>query len=206
MAVTIPSTSTTAAQQSSATGALPFWPLRKLRTPNASPAAAPHPPALPGPDWINKPKTEEDATEKPTQNQPSSTALIGLTGSLTIRPTADGGIRYEGMVTPGALAKVDPSISIPFGGPPNREEQKIKVSWRLWAGKDRLVRRMWSSRTEPTRRNSREYTSSTTDLRLTNWGDTVRIEPPSPDQVIYAESSAARLQEEPPEPLNSTGR
>jgi hypothetical protein len=81
-ATTTWSTCTTGAPPPSATGAPPLWSPPWHPECFAS-GGAPTPLARPGPAWINKPKTEthnEHTAEKPTQNQPSSTALITLTG------------------------------------------------------------------------------------------------------------------------------
>ncbi|MEV0151242.1 MULTISPECIES: hypothetical protein [unclassified Nonomuraea] len=101
--------------------------------------------------------------------------------------TADGGVRYQGMITLGALARLDPLIRIPFGGRPDKSELKIKVSWRLWVGKDRLIRRLWTSRTEPESRGSHTKVRSVSDLRVDSWSETVTVNTPPPGQVTVEE-------------------
>ncbi|WP_326826061.1 hypothetical protein [Streptosporangium sp. NBC_01756] len=97
---------------------------------------------------------------------------------------------YEGKVTFGELSRAYPGFRLISDGKPTAKDLKIEVSWRLWIGEDQLVRRAWSSWTEPFLKVINEYVSTVTDVRLTGWGAATRVLPPSDEQVVKASGPA----------------
>ncbi|MER6174017.1 hypothetical protein [Streptosporangium sp. NPDC001681] len=94
---------------------------------------------------------------------------------------------YEGKITFGELSKAYPGFRLLTDGKPTAKDLGIEVSWRLWIGEDQLVRRAWSSWSEPLLKKIDLYVSSVTDVRLTGWGTAPGVHAPSDDQVVKAD-------------------
>ncbi|MFF5212845.1 hypothetical protein [Streptosporangium sp. NPDC000396] len=97
---------------------------------------------------------------------------------------------YQGKITFGELRKAFPEFRLESGEQPTAEHLKIKVSWRLWLGEDRLVRRAWSSWTEPLTKGVDSDVLHVNDIRLTGWGTPVHVVPPLDDQVTTSDDLA----------------
>lgn len=99
---------------------------------------------------------------------------------------------YEGAITFAQLYKANPDMRIGFRSRPTGKYATWKVSWRLWIGPDQLVRRAWSSWRDPNDSLDRSagdepYYAFVNDLRLSNWGMKVDIQPPPADETVAVE-------------------
>ncbi|MFI6388837.1 hypothetical protein [Nonomuraea sp. NPDC050540] len=97
---------------------------------------------------------------------------------------------HEGSITFAQLHKVNPGMRIGFRNiPPTGKYASWKVSWRLWIGRDQLVRRAWSTWRDPNdsrgrTANEEPYHVFAADLRLSHWGMKVDIQPPPADETV----------------------
>ncbi|GGT22164.1 hypothetical protein ACFFV7_48550 [Nonomuraea spiralis] len=99
---------------------------------------------------------------------------------------------HEGVITFAQLHKVNPDMRIGARSRPTGEYASWKVSWRLWIGPDQLVRRAWSAWRDPNDSLDRSageppYYSFVEDLRLSDWGMKVDIQPPPADETVSSE-------------------
>ncbi|MEU8320652.1 hypothetical protein AB0C33_20040 [Nonomuraea sp. NPDC048881] len=99
---------------------------------------------------------------------------------------------HEGAITFAQLHKVNPAMRIGFRSKPTGEYASWKVSWRLWIGRDQLVRRAWSAWREPNDSRDKSATENPyyafeEDLRLSNWGMKADIQPPPADETVSSE-------------------
>lgn len=99
---------------------------------------------------------------------------------------------YQGSITFAQLGKAKPGLRIGFRSKPTGKYGNWKVSWRLWIGGDRLVRRARSSWREPNDGPGRSagddpYYAFVEDLRLSDWGMKVHIKPPPADETVPAD-------------------
>ncbi|MFI7135851.1 hypothetical protein ACIBQ1_60115 [Nonomuraea sp. NPDC050153] len=99
---------------------------------------------------------------------------------------------YQGTITFAQLSKAKPGMRIGFRSKPTGKYGTWKVSWRLWIGRDQLVRRAWSSWREPNDSRDRSfdydpYYAFVEDLRLSDWGMKVHIVPPPADETVPVE-------------------
>ncbi|GAA2211376.1 hypothetical protein GCM10009850_068350 [Nonomuraea monospora] len=93
---------------------------------------------------------------------------------------------YQGRITLGELYKANSAFRVPVNAKPVGEYAKIPVTWKLWLGKDQLVRRCRSSYARPIivpGMHSDERFRHTEDIRLSSWGTKANIQPPPTDQV-----------------------
>ncbi|MFD8556583.1 hypothetical protein ACWDOR_33855 [Streptosporangium canum] len=67
--------------------------------------------------------------------------------------------------------------------PPTGRDAKVKISWRLWLGKDQLVRRVQTSWTELVVNGTSVEGFHVIDARLTGWGAETDIPVPSADET-----------------------
>jgi hypothetical protein len=86
---------------------------------------------------------------------------------------------YRGTITLGELYRLSPAA---FDTEPTGTYVRAKVSWRLWLGRDQLVRGAWSSWTQRFLTLPEEI-STVVDLRLAGWGTKTRITPPPAEKV-----------------------
>ncbi|WP_436761115.1 hypothetical protein [Streptosporangium sp. V21-05] len=90
---------------------------------------------------------------------------------------------HSGTITLAELFKVSPSVRTMLGRKPTGRSATLPVTWKIYLGSDKLVRRVVSSYTESTRGlNSTELTY-VNDTRYTGWGTKVTIKAPPADQV-----------------------
>ncbi|MFI6921852.1 hypothetical protein ACIBIZ_18050 [Nonomuraea spiralis] len=99
---------------------------------------------------------------------------------------------HEGVITFAQLHKVNPDMRIGARSRPTGEYASWKVSWRLWIGPDQLVRRAWSAWRDPNDSLDRsagepQHYSFVEDLRLSDWGMKVDIQPPPADETVSLE-------------------
>ncbi|MFI6595532.1 hypothetical protein ACIBHX_04740 [Nonomuraea sp. NPDC050536] len=88
---------------------------------------------------------------------------------------------YQGTITQGQLAAIDPAL---FGKDAAKCADWV-VLWRLWIGKDQLVRRIWTSSDVcgmDTKEGDKRF-HALDDIRLTDWGMKVTIKPPPASQT-----------------------
>ncbi|GAB1819493.1 hypothetical protein [Herbidospora sp. RD11066] len=78
---------------------------------------------------------------------------------------------YRGVITFGDLHRITPGSYRPTG-----KDAKQKIIWRLWIGRDGLVRRVWTSTSED--RETWVWTRITDSL-LSGWGAKTHIQEPS---------------------------
>ncbi|MER7503626.1 hypothetical protein AB0L05_15585 [Nonomuraea pusilla] len=94
---------------------------------------------------------------------------------------------HEGSVTVGELYELNPTLWVDvFEKPTGRYASyaELPVRWRLWIGRDQLVRRCQTRYDEPAALgNDRERSFMTDDVRFSGWGDAIDIEPPPGDEV-----------------------
>ncbi|MGW0803440.1 hypothetical protein [Nonomuraea sp. NPDC002799] len=116
--------------------------------------------------------------------------LLGTTTAKRGGGTYDGTrtTLYEGTTTIGALYKLNPRLRVnsyldkPTG--PHAGYAKLPVRWRLWIGRDLLVRRCQTRYDEPVALyDTKNRTFRTADVRLSGWGQAISIKPPPADQV-----------------------
>lgn len=89
---------------------------------------------------------------------------------------------YQGTLTFAELYKIYPEFfEFEYNGKPRGQQAKTELSWRLWLGRDRLVRRSWASWIKS--HGDVIFTRCVTDIRLTRWGTEVDITPPPQDEV-----------------------
>ncbi|WP_157519980.1 hypothetical protein [Herbidospora daliensis] len=85
---------------------------------------------------------------------------------------------YRGVISHPDLYRVSPAFQRNYGGKrPTGNDAKQKIVWRIWIGKDGLVRRVWTSDAEkmgPTR-----VVTRITDSLLRGWGAETHIQEPS---------------------------
>ncbi|WP_052423313.1 hypothetical protein [Nonomuraea candida] len=88
---------------------------------------------------------------------------------------------YRGTLTFGELYKVSPAFRDQHGGKaPTGKYAKKELSWRLWLGRDQLVRRVRTSWPE---RLGQRLITNLRDARLTGWGAKTDIAVPSDDET-----------------------
>ncbi|MEV0996628.1 hypothetical protein [Nonomuraea sp. NPDC050202] len=88
---------------------------------------------------------------------------------------------YSGTLTFDELYKVSPAFRDQHGGKqPTGKYAKTELSWRLWLGRDQLVRRVRTSWPEQLGKRS---ISNLVDARLTGWGAKTDIAVPSDDET-----------------------
>ncbi|GAA3425065.1 hypothetical protein ACWDTT_01535 [Streptosporangium sandarakinum] len=112
-------------------------------------------------------------------------ALLATAASKRSGGTHDG-IRttlYQGKITFAGLRKAFPGLRLASGAPLDAARLKAKLSWRLWLGQDQLVRRAWSSWTEPRYKGVTGDVVHVSDTRLTDWGTQARIVSPPEEKV-----------------------
>ncbi|MET9240474.1 hypothetical protein [Nonomuraea sp. NPDC003709] len=91
---------------------------------------------------------------------------------------------YEGSITLGELAKADPDFRIAGLHRPAGKYVRVRVDWKLWIGRDQLVRRCHSDSRQPgIPKLSDETVHYVDDLRLSRWGRPIDIQAPPADQV-----------------------
>ncbi|RBQ18676.1 hypothetical protein DP939_19545 [Spongiactinospora rosea] len=90
--------------------------------------------------------------------------------------TSAGTVRLDGIITLAALYKADPRMDDDLIDKPTAKERRLKVAWRLWIGKDGLIRRAWASWTHPL--ESGGTVTQAHNMRITGWGSKVKISPP----------------------------
>ncbi|WP_433515169.1 hypothetical protein ACQP2T_05885 [Nonomuraea sp. CA-143628] len=118
-------------------------------------------------------------------------AVLSTTARTQPGPVYDGTrtTLYEGVITFAELRKAYPKMVIGYGAKPE-DYPDWTVSWKLWIGKDQLVRRAWSAWREPNNIKGEtspdKYISAVADIRLSRWGMKLHISPPPADQVITA--------------------
>ncbi len=100
---------------------------------------------------------------------------------------------YQGTLTLGELYKISPAYRDQYsftGKGPKGKEAKREVSWRIWLGKDQLVRRVWTTRTGPlgTDNGAKRWKTTITDARLTGWGAKMDIAIPSDEETASSDS------------------
>ncbi|WP_157522288.1 hypothetical protein [Herbidospora cretacea] len=84
---------------------------------------------------------------------------------------------HRGVITYGDLFRLSPGVRHSWGGDrPDAKTAKEKIVWRLWIGKDGLVRRVWTSTSED--RETWVFTR-VTDSLLRGWGAKTHIQEPS---------------------------
>ncbi len=162
--------------------------------------------AKPDPDWPLPPGKSWVTYEWPCQLVLKSGHHVSLSDPATLRAvlatTAHkrpagvyDGVRttlYEGAITFAQLHKAKPDMRIGFRSRPTGKYATWKVSWRLWIGPDQLVRRAWSSWRDPNDSLDRSavdkpYYAFVEDLRLSNWGMKLDIQPPPADETVASE-------------------
>ncbi|MFI6798435.1 hypothetical protein [Streptosporangium canum] len=91
---------------------------------------------------------------------------------------------HQGTITYAQLYKASPAFRDHYGRkPPTGSATKVKVSWRLWLGKDQLVRRVQTSWTELVFNGTSVEGFHVIDARLTGWGAETDIPVPSADET-----------------------
>ncbi|MFF0307879.1 hypothetical protein ACFYSC_10635 [Streptosporangium sp. NPDC004379] len=90
---------------------------------------------------------------------------------------------YQGKITFAGLRKALPGLRLASGAPLDAARLKAKLSWRVWLGQDHLVRRAWSSWTEPRRKGVTGDVVHVSDARLTDWGTQTPIVSPPEEKV-----------------------
>ncbi|MFF0319919.1 hypothetical protein ACFYTU_04225 [Nonomuraea angiospora] len=91
---------------------------------------------------------------------------------------------HEGSITLGELAKADPGLRIGAGQRPTGKYARVRVDWKLWIGRDQLVRRCRTDSRQPgVPKLSDEPVHYVDDLRLSRWGRPIDIQAPPADQV-----------------------
>ncbi|MDF5758446.1 hypothetical protein [Spongiactinospora sp. TRM90649] len=101
-------------------------------------------------------------------------AVLATTKSRHTTPA--GTLRLEGTITTGALYKADRDIYTGLNGKLDAEEAKNPIAWRLWIGKDGLIRRAWTAWTFPITPTMAQHLKK--NMRITGWGSKVKITPP----------------------------
>ncbi|WP_433257846.1 hypothetical protein ACQPYK_21675 [Streptosporangium sp. CA-135522] len=150
------------------------------------------PPLPAGKEWVlfedDKTRPEMDTGRIRLADPATLRAVLATTTTRRPAGVYDGTrtTLYQGKVTFGELSRADLGLRLSFDEKPTVKDLKIEVSWRLWIGEDQLVRRAWSSWTEPFIKETNDYVSSVTDVRLTGWGAAPRVLAPSDDQVVKA--------------------
>ncbi|MBB2909560.1 hypothetical protein FHS43_000806 [Streptosporangium becharense] len=90
---------------------------------------------------------------------------------------------HSGTITLAELYRASPAIRTMLGRKPTGPSATLPVTWKIYLGSDRLVRRVVSSYTESTRGlNSTELTY-VNDTRYTGWGMRSALTAPPADQV-----------------------
>ncbi|SEG99486.1 hypothetical protein SAMN05444920_11382 [Nonomuraea solani] len=91
---------------------------------------------------------------------------------------------HEGIITLGEVAKADPDLRV-LNSRPTGTYAQVRINWKLWIGKDQLVRRCQSSSLLPgwPGKDDLEPMQFVDDVRLSRWGRATDIEPPAADQV-----------------------
>jgi hypothetical protein len=153
----------------------------------------PHPPGRP---WISG-KWPVSLTLGSGRITISDPAVFKAVLATTMSRRAGGvydGVRttiYEGAITVGQLHRAKPDMVIfTLGGDPAGKYASWKISWRLWIGPDQLVRRVWSSWSQPNVMGNPVFAKvarSIVDVRLSDWGMKADIKPPPVDQTVLAE-------------------
>ncbi|MFI7700801.1 hypothetical protein [Nonomuraea sp. NPDC049480] len=93
---------------------------------------------------------------------------------------------YEGAITLRQLWEVEPALRVGF----DEEDGDRKIDWRLWIGKDQLVRRAWTKWRVPEPEalkgvsRGQGWFGYIHDVRYSEWGMKVAINPPSAAQTI----------------------
>ncbi|MEU9833081.1 hypothetical protein AB0D67_16265 [Streptosporangium sp. NPDC048047] len=90
---------------------------------------------------------------------------------------------YQGKITFASLGKALPGLRLASGAPLDAARLKTRLSWRVWLGQDHLVRRAWSSWTEPRRKGVTGDVVHVSDARLTDWGTQTPIVSPPEEKV-----------------------
>ncbi|MFC6577820.1 hypothetical protein ACFQBS_13860 [Planomonospora parontospora] len=91
---------------------------------------------------------------------------------------------HQGTITYAELYRTSPAFRDDYGRkPPTGRDAKTEVSWRLWIGKDQLVRRVQTSRTARLIKGRDLWVSRVVDARLTGWGAETDIPVPSADET-----------------------
>ncbi|MGV9775852.1 hypothetical protein [Streptosporangium sp. NPDC003464] len=91
---------------------------------------------------------------------------------------------HQGAITYAQLYKASPGFRDEYGGkPPTGRDAKVKISWRLWLGKDQLVRRVQASWNEWVANGANVRDFHVVDARLTGWGAELDIPAPSADET-----------------------
>lgn len=91
---------------------------------------------------------------------------------------------HQGTITYAQLYKASPAFRDHYGRkPPTGRNAKVKISWRLWLGKDQLVRRVQTTWTELVFNGTSVEGFHVIDARLTDWGAETDIPVPSADET-----------------------
>ncbi|WP_086570668.1 hypothetical protein [Streptosporangium minutum] len=91
---------------------------------------------------------------------------------------------HQGTITYAQLYKTSPAFRDQYGRkPPTGRDAKTKVSWRLWLGKDQLVRRVQTSWAEWLANGASVWVFHVVDARLTGWGAKTDLPVPSADET-----------------------
>lgn len=108
---------------------------------------------------------------------------------------------HSGTITLAELFRVSPSVRAMLGRKPTGRSATLPVTWKIYLGSDRLVRRIVSSYTESTRGlNSTELTY-VNDTRYTGWGTKVTIKAPPASQVAEFDELIGEVPQ-PGDPVN----
>jgi hypothetical protein len=107
------------------------------------------------------------------------TAVLARTAAKGRAGVYDGTrtVLHRGTITIGELRKAGGHVLTFFADKPDAKEAKVRISWRIWLGADKLVRR---ARAEWTQGGQR-YVS---DAHLSGWGARTEIKPPPPAELV----------------------
>ncbi|MEV0312327.1 hypothetical protein [Nonomuraea fuscirosea] len=116
-------------------------------------------------------------------------AVLATTTSTNASDTYDGSptTLHQGSISFRQLWNVRPALR---GGSLHDEHADWEIDWRLWIGKDGLVRRAWSKWRQPEGEAMKGITGGrgwygfVEDVRYSDWGMKLTIKPPSAAQTI----------------------
>ncbi|MFJ2030301.1 hypothetical protein [Streptosporangium sp. NPDC087985] len=116
-----------------------------------------------------------------------ATLKATLAHTATRRPggTWDGvrTVVHSGTITLGELYKVSPTVRAVLGAKPSATSATLPVTWKLYLGSDKLVRRAVSSWTQSLRGLSSLDITYLNDSRYSGWGAKSAIKAPPASQV-----------------------
>lgn len=142
-----------------------------------------------GKEWIRYPANhrgsmgrdmDRDASLQPISVYDPSTLKAVLKRSAS-KPVS-GGFLYWGAMSYKDLRTISKGAAISWtSGRPISGKSKGKIAWRLWTGRDGLLKRLT---TTDTAGSARKPPVKRTDTRYTGWGSRVVITAPPADEVI----------------------